>query len=353
MANTRIQLHSSGTTTNQPSLGVLANGEIALNFADGIIYYKTDANALGEIKTTTPSGLDTEIQFNDGGDFGANSGLTFTKGTGTLAVGTSLTVNSVDIPERLDSVYIHANAAFAAANSGGITGFTAADNTSSPNDTVNAASLTVNSSSTNADIVLEPKGTGAFLTHIPGGDAATGNKRGAFAIDLQLNRTDGTPAAGNVPSAYGATIIAGYDNKIAASGSGTDNSNSATVSRGAIIASTGSTVTSASSGTQYQIKEAIIIGSKDSSLTSTGATSYQSIIAGGSVHTINGHDRGGIFSGRQATLGNGDYSTIVGGYLHNVDGSYNNITGGQDHQIDSTATYSGIHSGSFNETEGD
>jgi hypothetical protein len=119
MANTRIQLHSSGTSTNQPSLGVLANGEIAINFADGIIYYKTDANALGEIKTTTPSGLDTEIQFNDGGDFGANSGLTFTKGTGTLAVGTSLTVNSVDIPGRLDSAYGHANAAFTAANNAG------------------------------------------------------------------------------------------------------------------------------------------------------------------------------------------------------------------------------------------
>jgi len=235
----------------------------------------------------------------------------------------------------------------------GVTGFDSADNTSSPNNTINAASLTVNSSSTDADFVIEPKGAGAILSHIPGGDAATGNKRGAFAIDLQLNRTDGTPAAGNVPSAYGATIIAGYDNKIAASGSGTDNSNSATVSRGAIIASTGSTVTSASSGTQYQIKEAIIIGSKDSSLTSTGATSYQSIIAGGSVHTINGHDRGGIFSGRQNTLGNGDYSTIVGGYLHNVNGSYNNATAGYDHQIDSTAIYSSINAGYFNEIEGD
>lgn len=84
MANTRIQLHSSGTSTNQPSLGVLANGEIALNFADGIIYYKTDANALGEIKTTTPSGLDTEIQFNDGGDFGGNSYLTFAKSTSVM-----------------------------------------------------------------------------------------------------------------------------------------------------------------------------------------------------------------------------------------------------------------------------
>ena len=352
MANTRIQLHSSGTTTNQPSLGVLANGEIALNFADGIIYYKTDANALGEIKTTTPSGLDTEIQFNDGGDFGANSGLTFTKGTGTLAVGTALTVNSVNIPGRLDSAYIHANAAFAAANSGGLSGFAAADNTSSPNDTVNAASLTSDSSSTNADIVLAPKGTGAFLTHIPGGNAATGNKRGAFAIDLQLNRTDGSPAAADVPSSYMGTIIGGYANKIAAAGTGTDNTNSGTLSRNTIIGSQGSEITT-SSGTQYQVKEGTIIGAKNATITSSGASSLQATIIGGSTNTINGHDRGGIFQGLQNTLGNGDYSTIVGGYLHNVSGSYNNITGGDDSQIDSTAARSGIHSGDFNEIEGD
>jgi hypothetical protein len=41
MANTVIAVRSSGTAAATPSLGVIANGEIALNFADGIIYYKT------------------------------------------------------------------------------------------------------------------------------------------------------------------------------------------------------------------------------------------------------------------------------------------------------------------------
>ncbi len=36
MANTVISLRSSGVTGNTPSLGVLANGELSLNFADGI-----------------------------------------------------------------------------------------------------------------------------------------------------------------------------------------------------------------------------------------------------------------------------------------------------------------------------
>ena len=57
MSNTRITLHNSGVTGNTPSLGVLANGEVSLNFADGILYYKTDANTLGTIQTTDPAGL--------------------------------------------------------------------------------------------------------------------------------------------------------------------------------------------------------------------------------------------------------------------------------------------------------
>ena len=79
MANTTISLRSSGVASNTPSLGILANGELSLNFADGIIYYKTAANALGSIRTTQASGLNKEIQFNDSGSFGANAALTFDK----------------------------------------------------------------------------------------------------------------------------------------------------------------------------------------------------------------------------------------------------------------------------------
>ena len=93
MSNTRITLHSSGVSGNTPSLGVLSNGEVSLNFADGVLYYKTDSNTLGSIQTTEPSGLDTEIQFNDSGSFGSNSGLTFDKSNSTLSTG-NLVVSS-------------------------------------------------------------------------------------------------------------------------------------------------------------------------------------------------------------------------------------------------------------------
>jgi hypothetical protein len=77
MSNTTITIRSSGDTGATPSLGVLANGELAINYADGVLYYKTDANTLGLISQAQPSGLDTELQYNDGGSFGASANLTF------------------------------------------------------------------------------------------------------------------------------------------------------------------------------------------------------------------------------------------------------------------------------------
>jgi hypothetical protein len=49
MANTVIAIRSSGTAAATPSLGVIANGELSINYADGILYYKTAANTLGSI----------------------------------------------------------------------------------------------------------------------------------------------------------------------------------------------------------------------------------------------------------------------------------------------------------------
>jgi hypothetical protein len=86
MANTVIAVRSSGTAAATPSLGVIANGEIALNFADGIIYYKTSSNTLGSIRTTQPAGLTTEVQYNDAGSFGSNANFTFNKTIATLNV---------------------------------------------------------------------------------------------------------------------------------------------------------------------------------------------------------------------------------------------------------------------------
>lgn len=91
---------------------------------------------------------------------------------------------------------------------GGVTGFTGSQNTSAPNDTVNASRLLVSASSTNADAVLQPKGTGAVLAQLPDSAASGGNKRGANAVDLQTWRSAATQVAS---SSYGG-VLSGQGN---------------------------------------------------------------------------------------------------------------------------------------------
>jgi len=132
MANTVIAIRSSGTAAATPSLGVLANGELSINYADGIIYYKTSANTLGSIRTTQPAGLTTEVQYNDAGSFGSNANFTFNKTIATLnvkninvstnLVATNLTATSITTGSGVGGIIAGANVIYSnvfVANSGG------------------------------------------------------------------------------------------------------------------------------------------------------------------------------------------------------------------------------------------
>jgi len=105
MANTVIAIRSSGVTGNTPSLGVLANGELSLNFADGVLFYKSSSNTLGSIRTTQVAGLNTEVQFNDSGSFGSNSNFTFNKAIATLNV-KNINVSTNLITTNLTATYL-------------------------------------------------------------------------------------------------------------------------------------------------------------------------------------------------------------------------------------------------------
>ena len=94
-------------------------------------------------------------------------------------------------------------------SAGGLTYFTEAQSTASPNATVNVDSLTAVATSTNADFSIVPKGTGAVLASIPDGLGAGGNKRGAYAVDLQRLRNSATEVASGDYS----TLIGGWRTK--------------------------------------------------------------------------------------------------------------------------------------------
>ncbi len=90
----------------------------------------------------------------------------------------------------------------------GLSNFTESLNPSTPNATVNVAALTANVSTTNGDMALVPKGSGALLTAIPDNSSTGGNKRGQYAIDLQLHRVNSTEVASGSTS----VIVGGYGN---------------------------------------------------------------------------------------------------------------------------------------------
>jgi hypothetical protein len=129
---------------------------------------------------------------------------------------------------------------------GGLTGFTGSINTTSPNNTVNASQLLVSASSTNADFVIKAKGTGSILAQLPDNTATGGNKRGDYAVDLQMLRSSasqvasgvrsfaagqGNTASGTCASAIGLLNVSSGSNSVAL-GAGNESSAYSSVSLG-------------------------------------------------------------------------------------------------------------------------
>lgn len=124
MANTIIELKHSYSTGNVPTN--LANGELAINTYDGKLFYRGGvSNTIQTIERYTgPAGLDTEVQFNDSGDLGSDSGLTYNKTNKSLTVSGSLNIGSLNVSPTLTNSYNTANAAFNKANSAAQNAFT-------------------------------------------------------------------------------------------------------------------------------------------------------------------------------------------------------------------------------------
>ena len=94
----------------------------------------------------------------------------------------------------------------AAGGGGGLTNITETLITSAPNATVNVEQLAVTGGTTNTDLVLAPRGTGAFiLGPAPDSTSTGGDKRGSYAVDLQVVKTLASRVASGAYS-----FLAGY-----------------------------------------------------------------------------------------------------------------------------------------------
>ena len=201
-----------------------------------------------------PAGANTELQFNNAGVFGGISGATSdgtnitslkikpasfgmlgsTSGTLTVSAPATITSHTIIFPAAIGT----ANQALTISNAGtgqlawsdiALTGITTSLNTASPNNTLNASRIIASGGSTNQDLVLSPKGTGAILAHLPDSTSTGGNKRGTYSVDLQMARSAAAQVASgsysfvagqaNTASATGAVAI-GYGNTASTGGYG-------------------------------------------------------------------------------------------------------------------------------------
>lgn len=154
---------------------------------------------------------------------------------------------------------------------GGLTNFTDTLNSSAPNATVPVAVLAADNAATNVDLALQPKGTGAFILDVPDSGAGGGDKRGTYAVDLQINRS----AATQVASGIRAVLIGGSGNT---------------------------------------------------------ASGQDSAVLGGASNVANAQEN--VVIGGQANTAGGSYrNTVLGGYGNNISGGYENVAGGNGNTI--------------------
>ena len=160
---------------------------------------------------------------------GTPSASTYLRGDGTwstVSAGVGGSTGSVD------------NAVLRADGTGGATLQSSAivipDNyTSSPNATVNHASIQATGATTNVSVSIVPKGTGSFSLQVPDGAATGGNVRGANAVDLQTSRNN----AANVASGSTSFLGNGVNNQATGTQSfvGNGSANTATATRATVV----------------------------------------------------------------------------------------------------------------------
>lgn len=180
------------------------------------------------------------------------------------------------------------------------------------------------------DLVLAPKGGGAFQLQAADGALTGGNKRGIYAIDLQRTRS----AADQIAAPAWSGILSGAYNKIAA-GAGTPTSGSYSV----IAGGNGNIITGSQALSTNAYDSNFIGGGNANTITS----SYYSAIAGGSSNSCTGlYAFIGGGSGNQVTS---TFSTVAGGSGNNAN-LYDFVGGGTNNSA--VGTYATVAGGTAN-----
>jgi len=215
----------------------------------------------------------------------------------------------------------------------GLTGFIPSQNTAAPNNTVNASRLLVDATTANADIVLQPKGSGAFLAQLPDNATTGGNKRGSYAVDLQTQRT----AANQVAAGNNSVIGGGYANRI-------DGLGTASVIAGGnsnLLQNAGySSILGGNANAVYAQNSSVVGGSGNY------CNNQYSSVLGGFTNANQGYVATLISGGNNTINSGADYGLIGSGTNNNVNAAYSSIINGSSNN--NSASYVSIVTGQFN-----
>lgn len=168
--------------------------------------------------------------------------------------------------------------------------------TSSPNVTINVASLAASGAASSIDIVIEPKLNGGLMAQTPDSSTTGGNKRGQLAVDFQRTRS----SASQVASGTRSVIVNGTGN----TSSGTDSF----VGAGASVAATAN--------------YAVAVGG-----TTNTASGAQSSLLGGSTNVASGAYSASL--GGANCIASGGYSIACGAFSSTLGllGAFSNSSG--------------------------
>jgi hypothetical protein len=206
-------------------------------------------------------------------------------------------------------------------------GITYTTYTTSPNNLVNAASLQPKVPTTNGDLILLPKGSGALLRQVPTATSAGGNKRGQYAVDFQTLRASASQvASGNYSALFGGrnnTASGLYGTAIGGETSVASGQSSTAIGGGRASGTNATAIGAGDGSTASGVFSTKIGAGGTTGFQSTVINSYFSgvdgdfcAVVGGSEHSASGTTPGTgfvtIVGGRKNTA-SAEYATVVGG----------------------------------------
>ena len=179
-------------------------------------------------------------------------------------------------------------------------------------------SSVIQATTTNANLVIAPNGTGALIADIPDGTATGGNARGTNSVDFQSSRTDSSQVASGVRS----VVLGGVKNQASGQYSIAHGENNQATDVGSIAIGLGNIATA---------RGAVALGGFNIGNDATGV-----------VSSVTGGD---------SNVASGNYSTISGGQSNTASSAHSTVSGGQSNTA-STGTHATVVGGNINTASG-